>query len=76
MEKDVEMLLPHVGGSVQDTVSCPKGDRTEQDAFRIAAGNPNLRLFATERPGPAQDRQQAQHGFVFKEQHGTGRPLL
>ena len=53
----------------------PEIDGTKQDAFGVTSCNGDMRLFALQRPGPSQDRKQAQHCLILPEEDGVGGEL-
>ena len=69
------MRLRHVRATQHDAMPCAEVDGTKQDAFRVTSCNRDMRLFALQGPGTAQDRKETQHRLILTEQHGVGWEL-
>jgi hypothetical protein len=75
-EEILKALLPHIRPAQDNSMSCARVDRPEEDSLRISSGNGDQNLPSAQCPGSPQDRQQSQDRFVFKEQYRISRHLL
>lgn len=72
-QESLERLLSHVGSAPHYPMPSMQVDRPKQDSFRIPPRDKDFGLLATQRPCAPQQREQAEDGFIFKEQDGPGR---
>src|ERR1043166_339847 len=75
-EKGLKGLLAHIPTPKHNAMPRARVERTKQDAFGIVASNGNHRLFAPQRPRPAEHGKQAQDSLILKEPDGLWRQVL